>query len=124
MMCTPRRVACSGLACRWPSRERVADRSGETRPLSPRPGWTRTQQSHSRIGTEQAVDHPVPPGAVAPPGGTGDPLPGEPYFLQGSLLSKVVHLGPRPDAVHRGMREQVASEQALRLRAVTAAPGL
>src|SRR5215472_11929421 len=80
--------------------------------------------SRDRVSAQQAVDHPVPPGTVAPSGGTRDPLPGEPRLLEGFLLGDVAHFGPRPDAVRRGVREQVPGKQALRLRAVTAAPGL
>jgi hypothetical protein len=80
--------------------------------------------SHGGIGTKQAVDHPVPPGAIAPPGGARDPLPGEPSLLQGLLLGDVARLDPCLDAVRGSMREQVTGEQALRLRAVTEALGL
>jgi hypothetical protein len=63
--------------------------------------------SHGGIGTKQAVDHPVPPGAIAPPGGARDPLPGEPCLLQGPLLGDVARLDLCPEAVCGGMCEQV-----------------
>ena len=87
-------------------------------------GPDRTHLSHSGISAKQAIDRPVPPSAIPPSRSTSDPFPGEACFLQGSLLSDVVYLGPRPDAMHCGMGEQVASEQALCLCAVTPASGL
>src|SRR6185437_10899908 len=73
------------------------------------------------VGAEQAVDHAVAPGAVAPAHGPGDALPGEPGLFQGPLLGGVAHVGAGPDPVHGGVREQVAGQQPLRLRAVTVA---
>ena len=54
-------------------------------------------------------------------GSAPDSLPREPGLLQGPLLGDVARLRPRLDPVDRGVREQVAGQQPLRVRPVTAA---
>src|SRR5882757_9667602 len=81
-------------------------------------------QVSSRVGTQDAVPDPVPPGAVPPADAAQQALPSEPGLLQGPLLGDVARLGGRLDPVYRGVREQVAHQQPVRLSAVPMAAGL
>ena len=81
-------------------------------------------QVGAQVGAQDAVPDPVPPGAVPPADAAQQAFPGEPGLLQGPLLGDVARLGGRLDPVDRGVREQVAHQQPLRLSAVPMAAGL
>jgi hypothetical protein len=75
----------------------------------------------ARIRAEKAVGHAVAPRAIPPADAALDAFAGEAGLGERLLLGDVAGLGGGPDAVHRGVREQVVREQSLGLSAVAVA---
>jgi diol dehydratase reactivase ATPase-like protein/cobalamin-dependent diol dehydratase reactivating factor len=75
----------------------------------------------ARVRAKNAVGHAVAPRAIPPADATLHAFPGEACLGEGLLLGGIAGLGGGPDAVHRGVREQVVREQSLGLGAVAVA---